>query len=620
MQSTTIQLAVRGKPSAFDLSFNNEMCVVASPGCLTFFLLSGSGSPRHVIHYEQPQQIRQIRYQKLGHLAALRGGVVSLWDPSKCLRPLLGFVQSPGWITDLNWNLSNYNILATCSDSGGGISLWDVRSPSYSTMQLSAGRVTTSVDWCPSNQNLLAACSDSNCISVWDIRMTTPNTSSGPSVGVGSKNGSFSTITSASGGIISCHWTANEKIVGGMLASSKTCPSLVISKDDSSIEWWNISGIRTSTNSTSTTSNQLTYTQSSYSSADSTCVAVQRDVDHDGESIVLPAPHGNGIVICKFDDSVAPHSNDSTVIKTKRIESMAGSLTAIDAMLNSSSSNPVGRRMDITLHGCPRRNTGRGREIGTGVGVGVGPSAHPSEDADLRHTKGQATVLASCFEPILGLKWGVVGRLTPAAQAGFKLHMLTESAALHVLNVPVGILKAYCDDDESDSYSSRVGTTLPSTLDIRSSDEGKVINTNTKPKYSLKKSLCATTGHVEYQAHNIRQVAGYNSIPFLSGGLDVEVPVSVSVPPPHPTLLAGPGLGVGPVTSTAIASIGYEYESDQGYAKARAKADLSAVLQWELLGLEERLQAGFLKGLSVIAIDQYARQVTLEVNQVSFTD
>ena len=608
MQSTTIQLAVRGKPSAFDLSFNNEMCVVASPGCLTFFLLSGSGSPRHVIHYEQPQQIRQIRYQKLGHLAALRGGVVSLWDPSKCLRPLLGFVQSPGWITDLNWNLSNYNILATCSDSGGGISLWDVRSPSYSTMQLSAGRVTTSVDWCPSNQNLLAACSDSNCISVWDIRMTTPNTSSGPSIGVGSKNGSFSTITSASGGIISCHWTANEKIVGGMSTSSKTCPSLVISKDDSSIEWWNISGIRTSTNSTSTTINQLTHTQSSYSSADSTCVAVQRDVDHDGESIVLPAPHGNGIVICKFDDTVVPQCNDSTVMKTKRLESMACSLTAIDAMSNSSCSNPVGRRMDITLHGCPRRKTGRG--IGIGVGGGVGLSTHPSEDADLWYAKGQATVLASCFEPILGLKWGVVGRLTPAAQAGFKLHMLTESAALHVLIVPVGALKSGCDDDESDLYLSRVGTALPSSLDIRSGDEG----ISNKPKYSLKKSLCATTGHVEYQAHNIRQVAGYNSIPFLSGsgGMDVEVPGPV----PHPTLLAVPGLGVGPVTSTTTASTGYE--SDQGYVKARAKADLSAVLQWELLGLEERLQAGFLKGLSVSAIDQHASQVTLEVNQVSF--
>lgn len=442
--------------------------------------------------------------------------------------------------------------------------------------------------------------------------MTTPNASSGPSIGVGSKNGSFSTITSASGGIISCHWTLNEKIVGGMSTSSKTCPSLVISKDDSSIEWWNISGTRTSTNSTSTTINQLAYTQSSYSSADSTCVAVQRDVDHDGESIVLPAPHGNGIVICKFDDTVVPQCNDSTVMKTKRLESMAGSLTAIDAMSNSSCSNPVGRRMDITLHGCPRRNTGRG--IGTGVGAGL--STNPSEDADLWYTKGQATVLASCSEPILGLKWGVVGRLTPAAQAGFKLHMLTESAALHVLIVPVGALKSGCDDDESDLYLSRVGTALPSSLDIRSGDEG----ISNKPKYSLKKSLCATTGHVEYQAHNIRQVAGYNSIPFLSGsgGMDVEVPGPVPLPHSYPTLLAVPGLGLGaePVTSTTTASTGYE--SDQGYVKARAKADLSAVLQWELLGLEERLQAGFLKGLSVSAIDQHASQVTLEVNQVSF--
>jgi hypothetical protein len=97
MLSTTLQLAVRGKPSAFDLNVNNEMCVVASPGCLTFFRLNGLGSPHHVIHYEQPAQIRRIRYQKYDHLAALRGGIVSLWDPSRTLRPLLGFIQSSGW-------------------------------------------------------------------------------------------------------------------------------------------------------------------------------------------------------------------------------------------------------------------------------------------------------------------------------------------------------------------------------------------------------------------------------------------------------------------------------------------------------------------------------------------
>ena len=98
--SATLHLSIRGKPSAFDLSPANDICVVASPGCLTFFHINGMGSPRHVIHYEQPQQVRQLKYQKVASqqlLAALRGGGVSLWDPMKSLRPLFGFINSRGW-------------------------------------------------------------------------------------------------------------------------------------------------------------------------------------------------------------------------------------------------------------------------------------------------------------------------------------------------------------------------------------------------------------------------------------------------------------------------------------------------------------------------------------------
>lgn len=95
--SNIIQLNVRGRPSAFDLSPSNDIIVVASPGCMTFFHLNGLGAPRHVIHYEQPQQIRGVKYQKEGKLGTLRGGIVSFWDPFHSLRPLLGLVQSSGW-------------------------------------------------------------------------------------------------------------------------------------------------------------------------------------------------------------------------------------------------------------------------------------------------------------------------------------------------------------------------------------------------------------------------------------------------------------------------------------------------------------------------------------------
>lgn len=95
--NVSLQLSVRGRPSAFDLSPSHDMVVVASPGCMAFFHLNGLGAPRHVIHYEQPQQIRRVKYQKEGKLGTLRGGIVSFWDPFHSLRPLLGLVQSTGW-------------------------------------------------------------------------------------------------------------------------------------------------------------------------------------------------------------------------------------------------------------------------------------------------------------------------------------------------------------------------------------------------------------------------------------------------------------------------------------------------------------------------------------------
>ena len=99
-------------------------------------------------------------------------------------------------------------------------------------------------------------------------------------------------------------------------------------------------------------------------------------------------------------------------------------------------------------------------------------------------------------------------------------------------------------------------------------------------------------------------MAGYNTIPFRAGGSDIEAPL------PPPASLTGSSTA----TATTTASTGYESD----HAKARAKGDLSATLQWEVLGVEERLQAGFLKGLSVSSVDQHARQVTLEALQVSY--
>ena len=579
-QSTTIQLAVRGKPSAFDLSCNNEMCVVASPGCLTFFLLSGLGSPRHVIHYEQPQQIRQIRYQKQGHLAALRGGVVSLWDPSKSLRPLLGFVQSAGWITDLNWNLSNHNVLATSSDSGGGISLWDMRAPTYSTMQISAGQVATSVDWCPSNPNVLAACCDSQNVFVWDVRMVNPSAASGTSAG--SKSDTLVNISSVAGNILRCCWSGSE--VPNSKITSSSLPSLVVGKANGSLEWWDVNGINNSSVTNNSGSNP---SLRSNNPVDTARVAVLSPISLDASSFFLSAPSGKGVVVC----SRRGHMDDQISLKldSKQYRGTADSITELQmkrALLpetrNSSdngqspllgTSSDV--RIDITLHGYPR--------AGLALKKAFSP---PTEDREVTFDEARPTVLGTCCESILGVRWGAAGRLVPPAHGGLELLLLTDSAALHVLRVSGDTLDRSSQDDKSELYAQSMGG--KSYIRDMSGKESQT-PVNTKPKYALKKSS-AINAHIE-PAYSVHHVTGKNSIPFRTSASEVEILHSA-------TLSVNSAVGIG-------------YEGDV------SKVEFWTLLQREVLGLEEGLQKGHMEGLSVSRVDQYARQVTLEVNQVN---
>lgn len=190
----SIQLSVRGKPSAFDLSADSNMMVVASPGCLTFFDIDGLGAPKHFIYYEQPQQVRRIRYQKNGILAALRGGSVSLWDPAHSLRPLLGFIQDSGWITNLEWSAHSTHILSTCCDEGDA-KVWDARSPHQAIQSMRLGGVCQKISWGKFDPNYLAV-SNLNKIGVFDTRM------------VGSK--SLVSAYESSEGVLQFAWSPKE--------------------------------------------------------------------------------------------------------------------------------------------------------------------------------------------------------------------------------------------------------------------------------------------------------------------------------------------------------------------------------------------------------------------------
>lgn len=582
MHSTTLQLAVRGKPSAFDLNCDHDICVVASPGCLTFFHLAGLGSPRHVIHYEQPQQIRQLRYQKYGSLAALRGGVISLWDPSKSLRPLIGFVQSPGWITDLNWNPLNHNILATSSDSGEGVSLWDVRSPTYSTMQMSAGQVATSVEWCPSNSNLLAACADSQNVFIWDIRMASFNTLFDSSTG--ERNGTEVTTIprSLAGGAICCCWSdGDDRQTGGLRTNEpqkSAATTLIVGRTNGSVEWWD------TRSAPSASAINKTSNHGDCPLVETACSASLPPGSIDGSSIMLAVQMGGGVVISRRQGSIAmkgaavgvPSNDSKRMIGAEGVLQSKASLPA-DILSNSSTrdgTNDIGSivstsdyRMDIILRGYP---------IGglTHSGAVVPPEGETETSI---YGTSPNFLLATCCEPILGMRWGNSGRLMPSAQGGLDLHMMTDSAALHIIKIPKETLDRCSSDGKGDGYSSR-STELVS---------GSINVVDAKPKYALKKSVVMASGPFDFQAQSQNPAGrhaatvGKSTVPFRSGS-------------------EGEGLH--------LANLGYENDT--------SKTEFWGLLQKEVLGLEEVLQRGQLEQLSISRVDQHARQVTLEVNKV----
>jgi WD40 repeat protein len=243
----SIQLSVRGKPSAFDLSVESNMIVVASPGCFTFFDLDGMGVPAHFIHYEHPQQVRRVRYQTDGSLAVLRGGAVSLWDPAHSLRPLLGFIQDSGWITNLEWSSSNSNILSTCCDVGDA-KIWDARSANQPVMSIHLGGICQKISWSRVDANHLAV-SNLNKVSVFDTRM------------VGANN--VVSVYEPPEGLLQFAWCA------------KGHQTLLAVLPDGTLEWRN--------------------------ALDGTRDSVSAPNVLDEASLLFPTPVGKGAVVCRYE-------------------------------------------------------------------------------------------------------------------------------------------------------------------------------------------------------------------------------------------------------------------------------------------------------------------------------
>ena len=219
-QINTIQLSLRGKGSAFALNPSRDSCVIASPGCLSFYDLNGIGSPRQLTHYEQPLVITKLVYKFGGHVAALRGGVVSIFDPNNAMRPLKATIKPPSsnMIKDVDCSTSYTSLIGVCFDNGS-TRIYDSRSCNHPVSNLISGKAEPmlKIKW---NTNMnsghhLAACS-SNCLHIWDMRM---------------HNACIEEIT-CNQGITHFSWD----VYGDSNASSSSL--LVVSKDNK-VRWYN---------------------------------------------------------------------------------------------------------------------------------------------------------------------------------------------------------------------------------------------------------------------------------------------------------------------------------------------------------------------------------------------
>eukprot|EP01032_Pedospumella_encystans_P012431 gene12431-14384_t len=173
MSKRTLQLSVRDTPTAFDYFFDYDLLVVASRSDLAFYHLHDLGSPHRVIFYDQPLRCNlvKIQYGAQNLTACVNvGGYVSIWDPSKSVKPMLDFIHPSKQISDLRWSPNSQECLATCS-SAGNLTLWDIRTILRPTHDMNVGKSCEHIEYCPHNPYLMSASCEGKYLLVWDVRM-----------------------------------------------------------------------------------------------------------------------------------------------------------------------------------------------------------------------------------------------------------------------------------------------------------------------------------------------------------------------------------------------------------------------------------------------------------------
>lgn len=157
-------------------------------------------------------------------------------------------------------------------------------------------------------------------------------------------------------------------------------------------------------------------------------------------------------------------------------------------------------------------------------------------------------------DTLLGMKWGTPGRLIPPSYPGLELLMLTESATLTALKLSGEVVSKYCGG-----------------LKIRSTQEQ---NISVAPNYLLK---------------------------------SLKESFTVQCPSPSKRNKSSGG-------KSDFSSITNDRYDDQHLHFSTVEDSFWKILQEEVLRLEDSLQKGWFEGLVINRIDQYARQVMLDVD------
>jgi hypothetical protein len=220
--------------------------------------------------------------------------------------------------------------------------------------------------------------------------------------------------------------------------------------------------------------------------------------------------------------------------------------------------------------------------------------------------------LAQSLDPVLGVRWGVPGRLLPPMHNGQEMLFLSASACIHAVRVPAEVMWKYCsanaavvgsgNANASDKLASPHWSSAPKSqqakaLGLESANNAVKMEA---PKFCLSGLKRYVVPSPRADPSSSASVSGYLPLGGDAAAVSATAPWSSSA---H--RLATPLSSADPAGAAAApSSFGSSALSLSGVFWER--------LQEGVLLLERQLQAGLLEGLTLGNVDKSARQVRYE--------